>query len=343
MKIHFEFEDLKKELPRKYISEWVKPLYPFSRYSVYGLVENDLEYCNNIQKADLCVLPMTWNYYFENGTINKAVGLVKKYKKEQKKIFSWIEGDYNIKVPNGDFTWFHHGGYMSNRKKNQYSYPVIIRDPLKYLGMDQIKILKKNEKPKIGFCGLASHNTVDSLIRSIRNSIFKIYNSKKRPYLDLSLSISGANLRRSVLKILYGSDMIETEFIIRSRSGGQAVSIEKHKNEFWGNMLSSPYILCARGRGNFSARFYEALSMGRIPVFINSDCILPFDNQINWKRHCVWIEENEIDKTIQKLNNFHNKLSNQDFRNLQIDNRKLWLDKLTYNGFFRTFSNSQLI
>ena len=35
-------------------------------------------------------------------------------------------------------------------------------------------------------------------------------------------------------------------------------------------MLASPYILCVRGAGNYSARFYEALALGRIPVLVNT-------------------------------------------------------------------------
>lgn len=32
-------------------------------------------------------------------------------------------------------------------------------------------------------------------------------------------------------------------------------------------MTGSDYVLCTRGNGNYSIRFYEALCRGRIPVF----------------------------------------------------------------------------
>ena len=53
--------------------------------------------------------------------------------------------------------------------------------------------------------------------------------------------------------------------------------------EFIRNILSSDYTLCFRGSGNYSLRFYETLCLGRIPLFINTDCKLPFEDEINWR------------------------------------------------------------
>ena len=65
--------------------------------------------------------------------------------------------------------------------------------------------------------------------------------------------------------------------------------------EFYENMVSSDYIVCVRGGGNFSVRLYETLAMGRIPIFINTDCLLPLNKSIDWKKHVVWIEREDID------------------------------------------------
>lgn len=46
------------------------------------------------------------------------------------------------------------------------------------------------------------------------------------------------------------------------------------------DIQNADFILSVKGDGSFFCRFYEALSLGRIPFFIDTDCILPFENMI---------------------------------------------------------------
>ena len=326
-------------MPRHFLSEWVKPLFPEPRHSIYGLNPQDLETSQEQSDANAFVLPLTWNYYFEKGKIQDVLALLEEYRQWNKPVYTWAGGDQSYRVPEGDFFLFRHTGYQSLRRKNEHAYPVIIRDPLEYLGLSGIKILQKEKKPKIGFCGLAERNWIDGSWWSVKNSMFKLVNSIRKPYLDLSHSISGTAMRRKVLNIISSSNVVETNFLIRSSSGGQKINSNTHKREFWENMLESPYVLCVRGAGNYSARFYEALAMGRIPVLVNTDCILPLDTEIDWKQHCVWVEDYELDNLCDRINTFHRWLSNDDYVELQIQNRKIWFDKLTFHGFFKSNMN----
>ena len=222
------------------------------------------------------------------------MALIEEYRQWNKPIYTWVGGDHSYRVPEGNFILFYHSGYQSIRRKNEHAYPVIIRDPLEYLNSADIKILPKEQKPKIGFCGLANKNLFDKSWRAGKNSMFKLVNSVRKPYLDLSHPISGTSLRGEAIKLLSSSKDVITNFLIRSKSGGQKINTEKNKLEFWENMLTSPYGLCVRGAGNYSARFYEALAMGRIPILVNTDCILPLDNEIDWKQHCIWVQDYEL-------------------------------------------------
>ena len=129
-------------------------------------------------------------------------------------------------------------------------------------------------------------------------------------------------------------------FILRKKyRAGITTNKHTHKTtlEFYDNLKNSDYVVCVRGAGNFSIRFYEALAMGRIPVFINTDCALPFDNEIDWKKHVVWVEYNERHEVAEKVADFHRVLSEKDFIDLQLANRKLWEERLTLRGFFNNF------
>lgn len=71
---------------------------------------------------------------------------------------------------------------------------------------------------------------------------------------------------------------------------------ERNRASYLERMLASPYALVARGRGNFSYRLYEAMELRRIPVFIDTDSILPFDDEIDWRDEFVWVDEDAIDR-----------------------------------------------
>ena len=126
---------------------------------------------------------------------------------------------------------------------------------------------------------------------------------------------------------------------IKTREGFWAPGVNKiqARREYYNNLLSGGFAFCSRGAGNFSYRFYEALSFGRIPILIDTDCELPFerDNNIQWDNHIIRIPENE----------FFN-LNKMDFISLidsKLDklspsmNRRLWQNYFSPEGYFENF------
>ena len=94
--------------------------------------------------------------------------------------------------------------------------------------------------------------------------------------------------------------------------------------------------------GNFSVRF-EALAMGRIPVFINTDCVLPLIDKINWNENLIWIESSEIISMPKKIMSFHKKLNNKTLQAQIKKNRKTWEYFLTLDGYFKHLFNQIII
>ena len=109
------------------------------------------------------------------------------------------------------------------------------------------------------------------------------------------------------------------------------------REDFFQNINNTDYTLCIRGTGNFSARFYETLALGRILVFINTDCILPFNNEIDWQKHVVWIDYDEISNIKTRICQFHQSLTQESFQKLQYENRMLWEKYFNFSGFFKEF------
>ena len=98
------------------------------------------------------------------------------------------------------------------------------------------------------------------------------------------------------------------------------------------------------GIANYSLRLYETLCLGRIPLFINTDCVLPFENEIPWKDICLWVEESEMDNLGEKITDYHHSMNGAQFREKQVQCRQIWKKYFVKEGFinhFHHFLNQQ--
>jgi len=82
---------------------------------------------------------------------------------------------------------------------------------------------------------------------------------------------------------------------------------------------------------------YEALCLGRIPVIIDTDLVMPYDFLLPWREYCVWIDRSEVGDIGAKVAAFHEALRDNEFEDLQRELRNLWQTYLSPLGFFRNF------
>ncbi len=314
------------------------------RIEMYGVSEKEFCLVSTITDADYVVLPMSWNYYVETKQVHKAEILIQEAKEYNKKLVIVITGDYGVAIPNlKNAVVFRASGYRTKLNESHQGIPVFINDPLKRIyGTTEI-VCNYSKKPIIGFCGQTNASRVNAakeLMKVLfRNVKFYIKLSHQLPQQIQSTTFN----RSKVLKVIKKSKQLSANFIERKQYRAGVVSAPDRKTtelEFYDNMLNSNYVVCIRGAGNFSVRLYETLAMGRIPVFINTDCILPLPKDIDWTNHAVWVEFKELGNLEEKILEFHNSFSEEEFKQLQMSNRKIWEEKLTLKGFFKTFLNN---
>lgn len=312
------------------------------RIALYGVSERDFKFTDTIEDADLAVLTMAWNYYINTSQTKTAIEFVEACAKLGKKVLTVNSGDFGVKIPYYEnLIVLRYGGYKSRFSKDEFALPPFINDPLiPFLQQENILERSYNSKPVIGFCGHANASklkaTKEILTTAFRNSKYYLGFSSHEP----QQLISTTALRASVLRNLQKSPAIHSNFIVRKKyRAGVRTEKNVHKTtyEFYNNINESDYVLCVRGAGNFSIRFYETLALGRIPVLINTDCALPFDDALDWKKHVVWVEYEDRLKVAEKVIDFHRALSEKDFLNLQLSNRELWEERLTLKRFFTHF------
>ncbi len=267
--------------------------------------------------------------------------------------FYWTDKESPLNIDN--LILFTTSLRASLRGPNEFAMPSFaahhLADPELKLALGE---RDKGAKPTVGFCGQLD-TLADSrlgLQKVVGRAVY--WGLLSRPRLDCVLRRMGISVTRSTGKRLRYQALgtvrrchgIQDNFQLRDRhfDGINEIAQESQQahrtrvlKNFALNVLGSDYTLCPRGGGNYSHRFYETLLLGRIPVFINSDCVLPYEDLVSWKDCCVWVEEEDIAGLPSAILNHYDHVTNEEFRALQRRCRQLWTDYLSLNGFFRHF------
>lgn len=283
----------------------------------FQLTENPIE-------ADYFVLP--YGYSFDDKYNSGINTFLEKAKVNGKKTLLFYNADDDTKITHDNVIVFRTSANASTKNAYEYALPGWSKDFCNYFPNASVTPVKKESKPGISYCGYVDYEK-DGIFTSIKN----LFASNKKDNESFAKSIRGKACRR-----MKSNSSINSNFIIRNGFWASGINDKiAARKEYAANMINSMFAIVARGGGNFSYRLYEVLSCGRIPVFINTDCVLPFENEINWKKHCVWVELNELDAIDKILLNFYKNTSEDKLLAIQQSNRKLYEEYLSPLGFFK--------
>lgn len=303
-------------------------------------------YTASIEEADFVLLSQSVNWYFLNKKYKELEQLNHQCEQLNLNIYAFINNDFGVAFPDfSNIIYFRMGGFKSQLSSKNNGFPVALSDHFQRLFHLENPIPHaKPEKPLIGFCGHASPNS----IKRIKEIIKCLLENGKRFLMnplrkDWEPLFASAYERWKILKKLQASPKLDCQFIYRENyRGGAKTNQEKEKTtfEYYENIHQTDYVVCLRGAGNFSVRFYEALMMGKIPIFVNTDCLLPLEDEIDWKKQMVWVEWHQRNNIAEMVYDFHQKISNDEFIHLQQSNRKIWKEKLSTAYFLEKISNA---
>lgn len=312
----------------------------FDRYTEVGSCFFEM---TTLQKADVAVFPVAYEHVRRNSKARERLRqFAGRARQAGKPTAIFFGSDSDEDVPYGT-TVFRTSLYRSSRKPNEFAMPAWSNDFVaKYLG-GELPIRPRRARAIVGFCGHAPPKTTSlTLVQRVK----RLLSTGKR-LLESPKSYGRANaaIRTAALQALAASTWVDTNFIVHERFWGGAflagqldlVGAHRARQQYVQNMVGSDYILCARGGGNFSFRLYEALSCGRIPLFVDTDCVLPYHSEIDWKAYCVWVDEKDIDHIGERVAEFHKSLSLCEFTDLQQRCQRLWENYLSPEGFFMNF------
>jgi hypothetical protein len=330
----------------------------FDRYVERG---RDLFRLTGLEEARAAVLPFDWNHTAQNTMYRIARGIPPDPEERGRAAalaeefaalaasggrptVVFLTHDHVEEVSLAGSFVFRTSMLASRRRPHEHALPYWMPDEVEARLGGELPLREKAARPSVGFCGQSPmkmdvRSRLDRRLRATRavRALARL--------LGRSAQLNYAFYARAqALEALSRSREVRTNFVLRRAwfdgnfdRGVERPRLEQTRREYVENIFGSDYVLCARGMGNYSIRFYETLSCGRIPVFVNTDCVLPFEEWIDWKSYCVWVEAHEVARAAEKVAEFHDGLSDAEFRDRQRACRQLWLDWLSPLGFFKNF------
>ena len=137
--------------------------------------------------------------------------------------------------------------------------------------------------------------------------------------------------------------VVETNFVVRgesvflTNSKAHFEQREIYRAEFFKNIADSDYQVCLRGSANHSRRPWETFSCSRLPLFIDTDCVLPFENLVAWADYMPIVDEADLARLPEAVCDFHRAIRPEQYEDRQKAGRRLWEDWLSPHGFARQF------
>lgn len=300
-------------------------------------IQQEIEWVDTIDKTDVCILPMYWNYYYNKGNHSKAIDFCEQAALFNKKVLSHSAGDLGISVPvDSHVKVYRQSGYRSKLKSNEICAPFFLSDPVgKFIETEQELLRRKaTENPILGFCGMAPHGLKTGLKERLQIAYRNGKTWLGKTHEDSQHILSSSNLRFKALSVFEKSKNFSTNYIIRKRYRGGEQSPENRQKttlEYYNNQRDSDLILCVRGVGNFSLRFYESLAMGRIPVFIDTDSPLPAIQGKDWNAYIIIVDSKKMKEAPDIAMKW---LKGKDLDKQKMLNRQLWLTHFRLDNFW---------
>ena len=233
-------------------------------------------------------------------------------------------GDFpaNLKIPN---VYSLRNSFPPGQKPNN-----AIAIPYNVKSRTHLQKRNYSEKPFISFVGFKPK------ILS-RRLIPKSFAHLMHPIISNGSIIRSAGIR-SLGKIN------ESILVARSHYGGARSLIpdlKKFEEEYEESFTKSDLVFTPRGDANQSARFYEVLSAGRIPVVPDTQIIYP--KLTSTELRPVFISVKSLSGNLKKqVELFWSKLDQKKYAEIQESNRRIYQDYFDYRIFLINFFKSDV-
>lgn len=249
-----------------------------------------------------------------------------------KQCIVFLSGDlaYNLHIPG--VVVFKASLYLHDKLPEEVTSVPFVRD----LSLEvPLSWRSKSAQPSVSFCGFAGFPHIKTRLKFevVNRWLDVISTVLQRPYLHARKR--GIYFRREALNILKKDPRIETRFIIRTAFFHQEKQDPKRmRQEYLDNMQNADFVLCPKGDGNYSIRFFEVLSLGRIPILIDTDMALPLEKELDYSKFILRIPHTELHTLPDRVVALYNSLSDEEFKAMQQAARDAYVQYLRQDRFY---------
>ena len=332
------------------LDEWtVSPLFVLEGTTVRPRPPS-MTAAEGLDDADVASFPAVWSTY-RGPARAEALAWLDRAAEAGTTVVVWVDGDQEVDLDHPAALLFEQGPLASRtlRRAQVRAWPVLIHDYVEELYGGHLAPTPRGDRPVVGFCGQATAGVggrARLLAVKLRDHARHALGRTDRRGAPLA---SHLRLRGRALRALEADPRVVTDFVIRDRYRAGVESLEERVDrtqsssaEFFDNIARTQYTVCVRGGGNFSKRLYETLCLGRIPVIVDTDQLLPWQGTVAWEELAIVVPAAELDTLADRVVRHHASLDDAQFLAAQLACRELWLTRLSVPGFFGQF-DQQLV
>lgn len=301
-------------------------------FKKWNFDKNYYDLVENVFDADFVFIPH--NYWAIKKNKNLLSEFILDAQKNRKPILIDAYGDSAEPINIQNSCALRTSQYKFQKKENEIIIPAYTEDLLENYCAGKIQVRKKESLPLVSFMGFADLSWKHLLRLKIKNFLNYFKQIFKRNKLALN---QGIFFRKKAIAKLSQSKKVVSNFVVRKFYSGHIGTIKGEaahlRNEFVNNIVNSDYVLCIKGDGNFSYRFYETLSLGRIPLLVDTECVLPLEDIICYKDFCFFVDFRDLKNIDKILFDFHQKISGEKFEFMQREARAVFEEYLRIDNF----------
>lgn len=188
---------------------------------------------------------------------------------------------------------------------------------------------EKGTRPSVGFVGKAAFSSVRDAVRYVLKDLVFSRGNKR----------SGMYFRRRALQALAHDARIDFRHTPRRSFSAHKKSIELPQDvaraEYIASIQENLFTLAPRGDGNYSLRFYETLSLGRIPILIDTDMPLPLESELDYDAFTLRIPWEETQRSGDYIASFFAEKSEEELNSMQQRACEVFTTHLFMPAFLR--------
>ena len=293
------------------------------------------EIVSDVSSADFVAVP---HEYFE--ALRHAPQYLERVyaraKAAHKKVLLFDYSDYAdkaIRIP-AHAVLFRVSVYRHHKEQNEIVMPYFVEDFGARYG---IAPQEKGESCVVGYCGQSQFGSTVKMFRAQVKRFIHSFALHLSFDAEPTAHMRGIFWRKRALDTLARGG-ITTAFIERAFYSLHRFGVSRDpqdiRREYVENLRECDLALCARGDANASQRFYESLSAARIPLFLDTDCVLPLEEIIRYDEMLLRVSSREIETLPARVREWWTKQTPESFRAGEARARNIYEKYLRLDRYF---------